>query len=69
MDVADKWNSTYVMLEREIKYQHAYGCLAIHDRDYVHCPSNDEWKRTKKCEFLKPFSVMTNLLLYSSMEN
>ena len=67
MDVATRWNSTYVMLESETKYQHAFGCLAIRDRNYVHCPSNDEWKRAEKmCEFLKPFNVMTNLISGSS---
>ncbi|KAG5098256.1 hypothetical protein JHK82_048110 [Glycine max] len=67
MDVATRWNSTYVMLESETKYQHAFGCLAIRDRNYVHCPSNDEWKRAEKmCEFLKPFNVMTNLISSAS---
>ena len=48
MDVASRWNSTYVMLASEIKYQCAFGCLVICYRNDVHCPSNDDWKRVKK---------------------
>uniref|UniRef100_A0A151UI99 AC transposase n=1 Tax=Cajanus cajan TaxID=3821 RepID=A0A151UI99_CAJCA len=67
MDVATRWNSTYLMLESAIRYRRAFGSLAIRDRAYVHCPSNDEWKRAEKmCEFLKPFYVMTNLISGSS---
>ena len=67
MDVVTGWNSTYLMLESAIRYQRAFGCLAIRDRNYVHCPLNDEWKRTEKmCEFLKPSYVMTNLISGSS---
>jgi len=67
MDVATRWNSTYLMLETAIRYRRAFGCLAIRDKNYVHCPSSDEWKRAEKmCEFLKPFYVMTNLISGSS---
>ena len=67
MDVATRWNSSYLVLESAIRYRHAFASLAIHDTSYVHCPSNDEWKRAEKmCEFLKPFYVMTNLILGSS---
>nr|KYP74105.1 Putative AC transposase [Cajanus cajan] len=63
MDVPTRWNSTYVMLDSAIKYKRAFGCLAIRDRNYVHCPSDDEWNRAARmCEFLKPFFVMTNLI-------
>nr|KYP39836.1 Putative AC transposase [Cajanus cajan] len=51
------------MLDSAIKYKHAFGCLAIRDRNYVHCPSDDEWNRdARMCEFLKPFFVTTNLI-------
>ena len=67
MDVATRWNSTYLMLESAIRYQRAFATLAIRDRTYIHCPSNDERKRAEKmCEFLKPFYVMTNLISGSS---
>ena len=48
MNVATRWNSTYLMLESAIRYRRAFGCLAIHDKNYFHCPSNDEWKRVEK---------------------
>jgi len=67
MDVATRWNSTYLMLGSAIRYRRAFGCLAIRDRNYVHFPSSDEWKKAEKmCEFLKPFYVMTNLISGSS---
>nr|KYP39151.1 Putative AC transposase [Cajanus cajan] len=63
MDVPTRWNSTYVMLDGGTKYKCAFGCLAIRDRNYVHYPSDDEWNRAaRRCEFLKPFFVMTNLI-------
>nr|KYP35689.1 Putative AC transposase [Cajanus cajan] len=47
----------------QLNTKRAFGCLAIQDRNYVHCPSDDEWNRAARmCEFLKPFFVMTNLI-------
>jgi len=37
------------MLKSAIRYRRAFGCLAIRDTNCVHCLSNDEWKRAKKC--------------------
>jgi len=47
MDVATRWYSTYLMFESAIRYRCAFASLAICDRNYVHCPSNDEWKRVE----------------------
>jgi len=46
-DIATRWNSTYVMLESAIKYQRDFGCLAVCDKNYVHCTSNGELKKAK----------------------
>jgi len=48
MDVATRWNSTYLMLESAIRYRRAFASLTIRDRNYIHYPSNDEWKRAEK---------------------
>jgi len=32
MDVATRWNSTYLMLESAIRYRHAFGNFAIGDK-------------------------------------
>jgi len=48
MDVSTRWNFTYLMLGSAIRYRRSFGCLTIRDKNYVHCPSNDEWKRAGK---------------------
>ena len=62
-----KWNSTYKILEIDIKYHRAFHSLSLIDKNYKWCPSNDEWARgCLICEFLKPFHTITNLISRSS---
>lgn len=60
LDVPTRWNSTYDMLARALKFRDAFTSLKECDRSYKSLPSEDEWDRGQKiCEFLKPFSTIT----------
>ena len=67
LDVATRWNSTYLMLDSALKYRRAFCCLQLNDSNYKYCPSMDEWGRAEKiCKFLNPFYTITNLMSRSS---
>ncbi|XP_013617801.1 PREDICTED: zinc finger BED domain-containing protein RICESLEEPER 2-like [Brassica oleracea var. oleracea] len=67
LDVSTRWNSTFLMLSRAIKFKAALGNLADVEPSYVSCPSYSEWRRVEViCELLKPFSEITNLISGSS---
>lgn len=60
LDVPTRWNSTYEMLARALKFRKAFVSLELYDATYKSLPAEDEWNRGEKiCEFLKPFSVIT----------
>lgn len=60
LDVPTRWNSTYDMLARALKFRKAFSSLKDCDRNYKSLPSEDEWDRGEKiCDFLKPFSTIT----------
>lgn len=62
LDVPNRWNSTYLMLERALYYQKAFSVLNIVDTDYCYCPTAAEWTMIEQThKFLKPFYEMTNL--------
>jgi len=66
-DVSTRWNSTYIMLESAIQYRKAFEYFQVADRNYKHCPSDEEWERAERiCEFLEPFYDITNLISGSS---
>ncbi|XP_060200821.1 zinc finger BED domain-containing protein RICESLEEPER 2-like [Lycium barbarum] len=67
LDVATRWNSTYLMLESALQYEKAFSSLELINRNYSHCPTSDHWRRAEKiCEFLEPFYEITNLISGSS---
>ncbi|XP_060183253.1 zinc finger BED domain-containing protein RICESLEEPER 2-like [Lycium barbarum] len=67
LDVATRWNSTYLMLESALQYEKSFSSLQLVDRNYSHCPTSDHWRRAEKiCEFLEPFHEITNLISGSS---
>lgn len=47
LDVQHRWNSTYLMLEKALKYERALNRFKVVDKSYRYCPSSQEWKRAK----------------------
>jgi len=67
LDVVTRWNSTYLMLESALPYEKVFSSLHLHDINYTHCPTFDQWRRAEKiCEVLEPFHEITNLISGSS---
>lgn len=60
LDVPTRWNSTYEMLARSMKFREAFVSMKSFDTNYTFLPSEEEWNRAEKvCDLLKPFSVIT----------
>ena len=67
LDVVPRWNSTYLMLESALPYEKVFSSLHLHDSNYTHCPTFDQWRRAEKIfEVLEPFHEITNLISASS---
>ncbi|XP_010507008.1 PREDICTED: zinc finger BED domain-containing protein DAYSLEEPER-like [Camelina sativa] len=58
LDVTTRWNSTYEMLARALKFRKAFGILNLYERDYNSLPSEEEWDQVWKIELLlKKYSI------------
>ncbi|XP_072990304.1 zinc finger BED domain-containing protein RICESLEEPER 2-like [Typha latifolia] len=67
LDVATRWNSTYVMLEHAFVYQKVFEQYATRDANYKWLPSEDDWfKAAKVYEYLKNFYDVTQIISGSS---
>lgn len=42
MNVVIRWNSTFLMLESALLYQHAFSILEFEDRVYLYCSNNED---------------------------
>jgi len=57
LDVPTRWNSTYDMFARALKFRMTFASLKECDRNYKSLPSEDEWDRGERiCDILKPFA-------------
>ncbi|XP_061356681.1 zinc finger BED domain-containing protein RICESLEEPER 2-like [Gastrolobium bilobum] len=44
-DVPTRWNSTYEMLDRALKFRRELAILQLSDKNYMYCPSEEEWNK------------------------
>ena len=60
------WNSTYDMLDCDIKFRKVFPRYALHDHNYGCCPNDEEWEKIEKLlQILKVFKDTTNIILCS----
>jgi len=45
LDVPTRWNYTYEMLARSLKFRKAFDSMEAFDRNYKFLPSDEEWDR------------------------
>lgn len=63
LECKTRWNTTYDMLSCAINFKEVFARLALEDKDYVWCPSVDDWLKIEKLnELLKVFSDVTNII-------
>jgi hypothetical protein len=67
IDVATRWNSTYLMIESSLPYMEAFDELVNQDRQFKYAPSAEDWKMAKEiCSLLKVFFEATKVVSGSS---
>ena len=66
LDVQTRSTSTYLMLDKTLKYQHALNRYKIVDKNYRRYPSSEEWKSHRL--FLRSWCYFTRLLIWCPRE-
>ncbi|KAL4313304.1 hypothetical protein GQ457_01G017640 [Hibiscus cannabinus] len=63
LECKTRWNSTYEMLDCTIKFKEVFARLSLEDREYVYCPTLEDWGKIEKLlEILKVFYDTTNVI-------
>ncbi|CAO2146641.1 unnamed protein product [Urochloa humidicola] len=63
IDIATRWNSTYLMLEICLNLKRAFESLAQQDPEYAYAPSIQEWEKANVVSgFLKTFYDATKVI-------
>jgi hypothetical protein len=67
LDIATRWNSTYLMIDSTLPYREAFQELVKQDRQYKYAPSPDDWKMAEAIRsLLKIFFEATKVVSGSS---
>lgn len=62
-DCSTRWNSTYEMLQSALEVKNAFPAYAIRESEYVHCPTEEEWKKVEQViPLLKVFYDATHVI-------
>ncbi|XP_021314613.1 zinc finger BED domain-containing protein RICESLEEPER 2 [Sorghum bicolor] len=63
IDVANRWNSTYDMIQSAMPFKDAFLELKVKDSNYTYCPSSQDWQRANAvCKLLKVFKKATKVV-------
>ncbi|KAK8998876.1 hypothetical protein V6N11_070057 [Hibiscus sabdariffa] len=63
LECKTRWNSTYEMLDCATKFKEVFARLALEDREYVYCPTLEDWGKIENfLEILKVFYDTTNVI-------
>ena len=58
LDVSTRWNAHYMMLERAIKYHHAFNSLTFNDRNICFAHPMKSGKEQRRCVLSWPHSII-----------
>ncbi|XP_010236819.1 zinc finger BED domain-containing protein RICESLEEPER 2 [Brachypodium distachyon] len=63
LDVATRWNTSYLMLNTAKHYKSVFDSLAVQDVHYTYAPTFDEWERVEViCRLLDVFYDATKVI-------
>uniref|UniRef100_A0A0A9HII7 HAT C-terminal dimerisation domain-containing protein n=1 Tax=Arundo donax TaxID=35708 RepID=A0A0A9HII7_ARUDO len=63
IDVATRWNSTYLMVESALEFKRAFESLRLQDAEYTYTPTLEEWEKAHLVsKLLKVFFDATKVI-------